>query len=105
MCRKQMQSNWNFTPTPVDRKNLRVLFKMTGDYSYCAPQLDAIRFENVYPHDRTKKESVAAVKRVCRTQLHMEPPSRVKLCAKYTLHSCYRLSSLTAQHTNSSVVG
>jgi hypothetical protein len=29
----------------------------------------------------------------------------VKLCAKCTLHSCCRLSSLTAEHTNSSVVG
>jgi hypothetical protein len=53
----------------------------------------------------SKRESVTDVKRAFRTQFHMEPAGRGKLCAKCTLHSCYRLSLLAAEHTNCSSVG
>jgi hypothetical protein len=86
-----MRRTQNFTPTPVDRKTVKVLFQMTRVIVLVARlRYMPLVLKMATPQQRSwcvmqlaKKESVTAVQRAFRTKFHMEPPSRVFIYAWY----------------------
>jgi hypothetical protein len=86
----------NFTPTPFYKKTQSFISNDPGDI--VARPLDATIFENGYPAIGSwyvlqlgKEESVTALQHAFRTHFHSAGWFYVKLFAKCTLHSCYRL--------------
>jgi hypothetical protein len=80
--------------------------------STCWRPVLATSLENGYPtteelvyYEVSEQKDCNSYAKKFRTKFYMEPPFRVKLRAKCTLHSVTESSIATAEHINSSVVG
>jgi hypothetical protein len=63
--RKQMLITKNFTPIPLDRITLKVLFRMTRIIVVIEPALDATEFETDYPTTEELVCSALSKERAC----------------------------------------